>query len=142
MLVIAKIADMKTRNTKLKRLVSDILQIEPQPLTPKDILEKVHRSVPTAAFSTIFRMLKQFEADGLVTRIDWRERGSRYEWAADPHHHIVCTICGRIQDIHDKDLNFSEEKVQAATGYSVKHHAIELEGICPSCQHPESTITQ
>lgn len=128
---------MRTRHTKLRRLVSDLLQIEPQPLTPKDILSKVRRSVPKAAFSTIFRILKQFEVDGLVTRIDWRERGSRYEWAADPHHHIVCTLCGRIEDLRDEDINFTEATVQTATGYLVKHHAIELEGICPTCQNTD-----
>jgi Fe2+ or Zn2+ uptake regulation protein len=66
---------------------------------------------------------------------DWRERGSRYEWAELPHHHhIVCGICGRSIDIDDDDLGFDEDRIRERTGFLINHHSIELEGICPTCR--------
>jgi Fe2+ or Zn2+ uptake regulation protein len=93
--------------------------------------------LPRTAYSTVYRVISRLEAEGKVNRIDWRERGSRYEWAELPHHHhIVCGICGLSVDVDDADLGFSEERIRAATGFLVNHHSIELEGICPDCQSP------
>ncbi len=128
------------RNTKLRRLVREVLELHQQPLSLQEIHARVSLLVPTAAFSTVYRLVRQFEHDGLVTRIDWRERGSRYEWAADPHHHLVCTRCGAVLDLHDIELNFDEQRIATTTGYLVKHHAIELEGICPACQKNDELI--
>lgn len=78
--------------------------------------------------------MKQLEAAGDVLRIDWRERGSYFEWAADPHHHIICRICGAIRDLNDNELGFDAHIIERITGFSVKRHSIELDGLCPTCQ--------
>ena len=123
-----------TRKTKLYRAVCDAMQIRTQPLTLQEILAEAKVTVPNVAFSSVYRTIQRLENDGLVVRIDWRERGSRYEWAEDPHHHLVCQRCGAIRDLHDNELNFCENQVAELTGYLVKRHSIELEGICPACQ--------
>jgi len=117
------------------RLVVDLLQTYARPLSLQDLHGRVQERLPRTAFSTIYRVVARLEAEGKVERVDWRERGSRYEWAELPHHHhIVCGICGRSVDIDDSDVGFSEERIRAATGFLVNHHSIELEGICPDCQ--------
>ena len=123
------------RKTRVTQLVVDLLQTYARPLSLQDLHGRVQERLPRTAFSTIYRVVARLEADGKVERVDWRERGSRYEWAELPHHHhIVCGICGRSVDIDDTDLGFSEERIRAATGFLVNHHSIELEGICPECQ--------
>jgi Fur family ferric uptake transcriptional regulator len=123
------------RKTRVTRLVVDLLQTYARPLSLQDLHGRVQERLPRTAFSTIYRVVARLEAEGKVERVDWRERGSRYEWAELPHHHhIVCGICGRSVDIDDSDVGFSEERIRAATGFLVNHHSIELEGICPECQ--------
>jgi Fe2+ or Zn2+ uptake regulation protein len=123
------------RKTRASQLVSDLLRTWAKPLSIQEIHDRVRDHLPGTAYSTVYRIVGRLEADGRVRRIDWRERGSRYEWAELPHHHhIVCSLCGRSVDIDDADLGFSEEKVRRATGFLIDHHSIELEGICPSCQ--------
>ncbi len=123
------------RKTRVTQLVVDLLQTYARPLSLQDLHGRVQERLPRTAFSTIYRVVARLEADGKVERVDWRERGSRYEWAELPHHHhIVCGICGRSVDIDDTDLGFSEERIRGATGFLVNHHSIELEGICPECQ--------
>jgi Fur family transcriptional regulator, ferric uptake regulator len=123
------------RKTRVSQLVVDLLQTYARPLSLQELHGRVQERLPRTAFSTIYRVVARLEAEGKVERVDWRERGGRYEWAELPHHHhIVCGICGRSVDIDDADLGFSEERIRAATGFLVNYHSIELEGICPGCQ--------
>ena len=123
------------RKTQAGQLVADVLRAYAKPLSIQELHDRVRDRLPTTAYSTVYRIVGRLEAEGRVRRVDWRERGSRYEWAELPHHHhIVCSLCGRSVDIDDADLGFSEARVRAATGFLVDHHSIELEGICPSCQ--------
>ena len=102
------------RKTRVTQLVVDLLQTYARPLSLQELHGRVQERLPRTAFSTIYRVVARLEADGKVERVDWRERGSRYEWAELPHHHhIVCGICGRSVDIDDTDLGFSEERIRA-----------------------------
>jgi Fur family ferric uptake transcriptional regulator len=123
------------RNTRVRHAVSEILEASAVPLSLRELHDRVRRELPTTAYSTIFRLIKRLERDGQISRVDWRERGSRFEWAdRDHHHHIVCGDCGRTVDLEDRDLGFSERRIQSQTGFRVKHHTIELEGTCADCQ--------
>src|SRR3954464_15715255 len=123
------------RNTRALQLIRDLLRTYARPLSVQELHELVQARLPATAYSTVYRIVGRLEADGRVRRVDWRERGSRYEWAELPHpHHIVCSVGGRSVDIDDADLGFDEERVRAATGFLVVHHSIELEGICPDCR--------
>ena len=122
------------RNTRVRQLVTEILQAEPTPLSLRELHERAAVRLPTTAYSTIYRLVERLERQGMINRVDWRERGSRFEWAARPHHHhIVCSECGHAADLDDADLGFSERRIQSRTGFQVKHHAIELEGTCADC---------
>lgn len=125
----------KERSTRTKEAVEHVLKAYASPVSLNDLYQFIKTSLPKTAFSTVFRIVRKLEEDGKIIRIDWRERGSRYEWADLPHHHhIVCQICGNVTDIDDTVLNFDENKVRQHTGYTVQRHSIELEGVCPDCQ--------
>lgn len=116
-------------------MVGDLLRAYARPLSIHELHAHVRERLPSTAYSTVYRILLRLEAAGRVRRVDWRERGSRYEWAELPHHHhIVCSLCGRSVDLDDAELGFSEQRVREATGFLVDHHSIELEGICPDCR--------
>ena len=124
-----------TRETKTKILIAHIFQTMQKPVSLKEVFHYVQISLPKTSYSTVFRNVNLLKQTGKIIQIDWRERGSRYEWADMPHHHhIVCQICGSFTDLKECDVNFNEKKVSLVTGYIVKHHTIELEGICPKCQ--------
>ena len=129
------VRNISERNTKTKQLVGHIFQTTREPISLQDVYAYVKVSLPKTAYSTVFRIVQRLLEDGTIHRVDWRERGSCYEWAGLPHHHhIVCQLCGQVTDLDDADLKFDEKFIQKKTGYLTKHHSIELEGICPRCQ--------
>jgi Fur family ferric uptake transcriptional regulator len=113
----------------------ELLEGSATPLSLRELHERVREQLPATAYSTIFRLVERLEQEGRINRVDWRERGSRFEWAERPHHHhIVCSDCGQTVDLEDRDVGFSERRIQSRTGFRVKHHTIELEGTCADCQ--------
>lgn len=133
--------EKKQRNTQTKAAVTQVLQAYAAPIALNELYEFIKVSLPKTAFSTIFRIVRQLEEEGKVIQVDWRERGSRYEWADLPHHHhIVCDVCSSVTDLDDQILNYNEQQVAEKTGYQVSHHSIELRGICQDCQRKAIAI--
>ena len=123
------------RSTRVRRAVTEIFETTRTPLSLRDLHERVQRQLPATAYSTIFRLAQRLEREGRINRVDWRERGSRFEWADRVHHHhIVCTDCGHTVDLADIDVGFSERRIESRTGFRVRHHSIELEGTCADCR--------
>lgn len=126
---------MKLRNTRAKQLVTTIFKDSPVPLLMTDVFKHVQKSFPTIAYSTIYRIVQHYHSAGQLVAIDWRERGSRYEWARkEHHHHLVCDVCGSVSDVDDSLLNFKVDSISKQTGFRVQDHSIELFGECSPCQ--------
>lgn len=132
---IASIACMSERNTKTKMLVTQLFSMSQEPLSLQEVYSRVQKKLPATAHSTVYRIVMRLQEEGHIHAVDWRERGSRYEWAGLPHHHhVVCQLCGAVADLADTDVNYDEQKIRRKTGFIIKHHSIELEGICKDCQ--------
>ncbi len=124
-----------TRNTKPQKTVQAILQNNHTPLSLAQLYVRAQEKLPAISYSTVFRIVLKLAEERKVVKVDWRERGSRYEWAERPHHHhIVCENCQTITDIPDSLLQYNDHAVSTTTGFVVKHHSIELQGICLTCQ--------
>ena len=131
------------RNTRVREAIVHLFQAHTEPLSLAELFRYVQISHPKTAYSTVFRLVGKLEEEGKVLRIDWRERGSRYEWADLPHHHhIVCQACGTILDLDCELFKFKEEDIEKLTGFYIRRHSIEFEGICPECRGTEAQKRQ
>lgn len=127
--------EIKTRSTKTKGVVEELLQKNHSPLSLEEIYKLVKKQLPKTAYSTVYRIIRKLESQGLLIRTDWKDRGGKFELANRPHHHhLVCESCDSVVDIDDKILNFNEKNVSKNTGFIIKNHSIELTGVCSPCQ--------
>ncbi|HSX24356.1 MAG TPA: transcriptional repressor [Candidatus Andersenbacteria bacterium] len=125
----------KSRNTKTRAYIERLFSLTSEPISIRELFSEVQKKYPKTAYSTVFRIVIRLVQEEKIHPIDWRERGSRYEWAGMPHHHhITCQVCGKVQDLEDSDVNYDDEKIRKKTGFITKYHSIELEGICKDCQ--------
>jgi Fe2+ or Zn2+ uptake regulation protein len=53
---------------------------------------------------------------------------------ADTHHHVLCTECGRIEDIIAGAFGALAAQARAATDFEIEEHRLEFYGICPMCK--------
>ena len=85
--------------------------------------------------ATVYRVLTQFEAAGLVTRHHFEGGHSIFELNEGSHHdHIVCVKCGQVDEFIDETIEKRQKAIAADLGYELTDHCLYMYGICRKCQ--------
>jgi Fur family ferric uptake transcriptional regulator len=85
--------------------------------------------------ATVYRVLTQFEAAGLVERHHFESGQAVFELNEKGHHdHIVCVSCGKVEEFYDEMIEARQKEVASGKGYEVTDHSLTLYGKCPDCQ--------
>ena len=89
----------------------------------------------SAGRATVFRTLRLLGDLGVVCRV-LLEDGSKHYMVSQRghHHHLVCTVCGRVEDIDQCAISGALRDLSAATGYEVEGHWLEMYGRCAECR--------
>ena len=93
--------------------------------------------------ATVFRTLEVLVELGAVERLDLPSGEHAYVVCeAAHHHHVVCSRCGRTNEIDDAGLRLVVREVARRTGYRVDEHRLELFGLCPVCLTNQPALTR
>ena len=85
--------------------------------------------------ATVYRVLTQFEAAGLVTRHHFEGGNSIFELNKGSHHdHIVCIKCGRVDEFTDDVIEQRQQSIAKKLGYDLTDHSLYLYGVCAGCR--------
>lgn len=85
--------------------------------------------------ATVYRVLTQFEAAGLVTRHHFEGGNSVFELAtADHHDHMMCMKCGKVDEFTDEVIEARQKEIADRLGYELTDHGLYLYGFCPQCR--------
>ena len=99
----------------------------------EQIYRQVQKDFTTTSLATVYNTLERLKEMGEVLELPF-SGGSHYDGRNPrPHPHLVCTVCGAIEDL-DIDLGPAAEEVAAKRGYADVHHRLEFYGVCPRCQ--------
>ena len=99
-----------------------------------ELADAVRAKAPELHRSTVYRTLDVLVEDGLVLRTDLGGDRSYYELAAEhAHHHVVCSVCGRIVHVHDDAVAAMFARVEAASGFTLVRSELTFAGLCPAC---------
>lgn len=85
--------------------------------------------------ATVYRVLTQFEAAGLVTRHHFEGGNSVFELSDGDHHdHIMCIKCGKVDEFTDEIIETQQKKIAHSLDYELTAHGLYLYGYCPNCK--------
>lgn len=85
--------------------------------------------------ATVYRVLTQFEAAGLVTRHHFEGGNSVFELDNGRHHdHLVCVKCGKVDEFHDELIETRQREIADNLGYELTDHNFNLYGFCGVCR--------
>ena len=129
------------------RMVQGHLQVSTDHV--EQFLERLRRSVLVDRFlaapdlageeiglATVYRVLTQFEAAGLVQRHHFEGGHSVFELNRGGHHdHIVCIKCGRVEEFYDDIIEERQKAIAEEKGFTIEDHSLILYGSCrnPGC---------
>ncbi|MDQ7823810.1 MAG: transcriptional repressor [Candidatus Eremiobacteraeota bacterium] len=123
---------IKRVTTQRKVILDEIKKNKTHP-TAEEFYEILRKRLPRISIGTVYRNLEILHKAGLVSRFEMGNLQRRYDGNADPHYHIRCIECNRLDDICITPLAGIEEEVRTLSSYEVRGHILEFVGICPSC---------
>lgn len=127
-------AGLKVTAPRIKIL--RILESSPQRhLSAEDVYRALLEAGEELNLATVYRVLTQFETAGLVTRHHFEGGHSTFELDSGEHHdHIVCVVCGRVDEFVDRIIEERQTAIARQAGYEMTDHALYVYGICAACR--------
>ena len=134
--------DLRDAGLKVTAPRLKILDILAEPSARHMSAEDIYKALLTLnediGLATVYRVLTQFEAAGLVTRHHFEGGTAVFELNHGAHHdHIVCVDCGRVEEFMDGGIEERQTAVAKRLGFEISDHALILYGHCrkPDCPH-------
>lgn len=119
------------RATRQRITLLELLHGLAHPLPVEELVRKGKGAFDTA---TAYRILDAFVVNGLARRIGLAEDRALYEAALLHHHHAICRICGRIEDVAACLPPGLDARVKKTSGFArIEDHALEFFGVCKAC---------
>ena len=103
----------------------------------EDLFARVRETCPTTSLATVYKTLDTLKAIGEVLELEFRDGSNRYDGIRPQSHpHLVCTRCGKIEDVDLDGISALAAEVAASTGYEIRSHRVDFYGICADCRVP------
>ena len=94
-----------------------------------ETLAAVRKTVPTVTRDSVYRILNEFAALGLLSRLDALS-AARYDTWLGPHAHFICEVCGSVTDYPLPD----GLPIPAGMPQEQRHIELRVTGICDKCK--------
>lgn len=118
------------RMTDQRRVIARVLSASDD---HPDVEELHRRSVavdPRISIATVYRTVRMFEENGILSRLDLGDGRARYEEMPEAHHdHLIDTRSGKIIEFNDPELEALQDRIAARLGYKLVDHRLELFGV-------------
>ena len=123
------------RATPARIAAMKFLETTDQPVDVGMIMDYLRTQKIDTDPATVFRMMNDFLNKGLTKQIQFQEGKARYELSNKKHHHhLICTSCGKVEEVEGDFLKQMEGKIYKDKKFRVKDHSLEFFGLCENCQ--------
>ncbi len=138
--------DLRNAGLKVTLPRLNILEIleraEQHHLSAEDVYKALLNQGSDVGLATVYRVLTQFEAAGLVTRHHFDGGQAIFELdTGDNHDHIVCVKSGKVSEFKDELIEKRLMEIAHELGYSLTDHKIILYGEYQEKDAAESSIS-
>ena len=110
------------------RILELLEGIQPQHhLTAEDIYRHLLDNGDEIGLATVYRVLTQFEAAGLVIKHNFEGGQAIYELDRGGHHdHMVDVDTGKIIEFESREIEELQKRIAAEHGYELEEHSLVL----------------
>ncbi|HYE33838.1 ferric iron uptake transcriptional regulator [Methylocaldum sp.] len=110
-------------------------------LTAEEVYKSLLSEGEEIGLATVYRVLTQFEAAGLVKRHHFEGGNSIFELNRGEHHdHMVCVKCGRVEEFSDDFIERRQKEIAQDKHFKLTDHSLCLYGICVDCQKSQPPL--
>jgi Fur family transcriptional regulator, peroxide stress response regulator len=122
----------RLKMTPQRRAIIEYLQSAIHHPTAEEVLRAVNEKFPMTSRATVYNTLNWLKGEGMVREV--YEGGIvRFDPNTSDHHHFVCRICGRVEDVESEMIG-SYQFNPSLGNHTVENFEIILRGICSDCR--------
>jgi Fur family peroxide stress response transcriptional regulator len=122
------------RVTPQRLAVYRALAADPSHPTAELVHGRLHAGMASLSLATVYRVLEFLESEGLVRRVSSPGSVSRFDANLARHHHLVCRLCGRMEDLEEIASMRVPFAGIAPRGFDVEQLDVHVVGTCASCR--------
>ena len=123
------------RRTRQREAVEAALGKELAFRSAQDLHASIRISGHPISLATVYNQLRHMaerhEVD--VIRTEGGESLYRRCGAGSHHHHLLCRVCGSVEEINAPEVELWATTIARSSGYHNVHHTVEVSGVCPAC---------
>jgi Fur family ferric uptake transcriptional regulator len=109
-------------------------EADPHHLTAEDVYQVLLKQGEDVGLATVYRVLTQFEAAGLVKRHHFSGGQAVFELEHGSHHdHLVCVNCGMVEEFVDEEIEKRQVDIAAKAHFKITDHSLTIYGLCHTC---------
>ncbi|MFK4301821.1 Fur family peroxide stress response transcriptional regulator [Paenibacillus sp. RC254] len=126
---------MRTLNlTSQRQAVYDVVREAHDHPTAAHVMNRLMERGYNLAYGTVYNSLRYLTDKELIRELKLGEAASRYDGRMDDHQHIICQVCGRVDEVMSEVPHDWIETVAHETGYTIAHAHVVFGGVCKECQ--------
>ena len=127
------------RMTRQRTVILDQLRQMCSHPTADELYVAVRGELPSVSMGTIYRNLDVLAKSGHIRKLDTGGGQARFDAEMEPHHHVRCSQCGRVDDVAiSAGMEISPPK-KSEHGFHIDAYRVEFEGRCPDCAISEES---
>lgn len=106
-------------------------------VSAEDVYKMLLENDEEIGLATVYRVLTQFEAAGLVARHNFEGGHAVFELERGEHHdHIVCVSCGKVEEFMDTTIEKRQQEIAEEHGFEMADHSLIIYGRCKDLKCP------
>ncbi len=127
----AQLKQSKQRNY----IIEEFLKMDSH-VSAEELYGHLKGSDQNPGLATVYRTLNLLREAGLVDQKQFTDGKSVFEvlTPGSHHDHLICLQCHKVIEFHNAQIEKLQEQIAKDYGFVLKHHSLELFGLCPQCK--------
>lgn len=118
-----------------------LLENEEDHLSAEGVFMLVKKKFSEIGLATVYRTLELLAELHIVEKMNFGDGVARYDLRGEGHehmhHHLICDVCGSLQEIKDDWLFELEQRLEREYGFKVSDHRLDFTGTYQACSSGE-----
>ena len=115
--------------TEQRKIIAKVMSSSKDHPDVDELYKRVSSIDPKISIATVYRTVKLFAEEGIVTKHGFKGTKARYEELSESHHdHLIDIKTGEIIEFVDDEIEKLQKKIAEKFGYDLVDHKLELYG--------------
>ena len=115
--------------TEQRKVIAKVMSSSKDHPDVDELYKRVLNIDPKISIATVYRTVKLFAEEGIVTKHGFIGGKARYEELSESHHdHLIDIKTGEIIEFVDDEIEELQRKIAEKFGYDLVDHKLELYG--------------